>query len=73
VTTADHDDRVVPGHSFKFAATLQADQAGAAPVLIRVEMKAGHGAGKPVSKQIEEMADEWAFVARNLNMDVELK
>ena len=73
VTTADHDDRVVPGHSFKFAATLQADQAGAAPVLIRVETKAGHGAGKPVSKQIEEMTDEWAFVARNLNMDVELK
>jgi len=73
VTTADHDDRVVPGHSFKFAATLQADQAGTAPVLIRVETKAGHGAGKPVSKQIEEMADEWAFVARNLNMDVELK
>jgi prolyl oligopeptidase len=73
VTTADHDDRVVPGHSFKFAATLQADQAGAAPVLIRVETKAGHGAGKPVSKQIEEMADEWAFVARNLNMDVELR
>jgi len=52
---------------------LQADQAGAAPVLIRVETKAGHGAGKPVSKQIEEMTDEWAFVARNLNMDVELK
>ena len=73
VTTADHDDRVVPGHSFKFAATLQADQAGAAPVLIRVETKAGHGAGKPISKQIEEMADEWAFVARNLNMDVALK
>jgi len=73
VTTADHDDRVVPGHSFKFAATLQADQAGAAPVLIRVETKAGHGAGKPISKQIEEMADEWAFVARNLNMDVELR
>jgi prolyl oligopeptidase len=73
VTTADHDDRVVPGHSFKFAATLQADQAGAAPVLIRVETKAGHGAGKPVSKQIEEMADERAFVARNLDMDVELK
>lgn len=73
VTTADHDDRVVPGHSFKFAATLQADQAGPAPVLIRVETKAGHGAGKPISKQIEEMADEWAFVAKNLNMDVELK
>jgi prolyl oligopeptidase len=73
VTTADHDDRVVPGHSFKFAATLQADQAGAAPVLIRIETKAGHGAGKPISKTIEETADAWAFVARNLNMDVQLK
>jgi prolyl oligopeptidase len=73
VTTADHDDRVVPGHSFKFAATLQADQAGAAPVLIRIETKAGHGAGKPISKQIEETADSWAFLARNLNMDVSLK
>ncbi len=70
VTTADHDDRVVPGHSFKFAATLQADQAGPAPVLIRIETKAGHGAGKPISKQIEETADSWAFVARNLNMQV---
>src|SRR5678809_149653 len=50
VTTADHDDRVVPAHSFKFAATLQADQAGPAPVLIRIETKAGHGAGKPISK-----------------------
>jgi prolyl oligopeptidase len=73
VTTADHDDRVVPGHSFKFAATLQADQAGTAPVLIRIETKAGHGAGKPISKTIEETADSWAFVARNLNMDVQLK
>jgi len=73
VTTADHDDRVVPGHSFKFAATLQADQAGAAPVLIRIETKAGHGAGKPISKTIEETADSWAFVARSLNMDVQLK
>ncbi len=70
VTTADHDDRVVPGHSFKFAATLQADQAGPAQVLIRIETKAGHGAGKPISKQIEETADSWAFVARNLNMQV---
>ena len=50
IATADHDDRVVPGHSFKFAATMQADQAGTAPVLIRVETKAGHGAGKPISK-----------------------
>jgi prolyl oligopeptidase len=73
VTTADHDDRVVPGHSFKFAATLQADQAGLAPVLIRIETKAGHGAGKPISKQIEETADSWAFVARNLNMQVALR
>lgn len=73
ITTADHDDRVVPGHSFKFAATMQADQAGPAPVLIRVETKAGHGAGKPISKQIDEVADAWAFVAHNLNMDVELK
>jgi len=73
VTTADHDDRVVPGHSFKFAATLQADQVGPAPVLIRIETKAGHGAGKPISKQIEETADSWAFVARNLNMQVSLR
>ena len=73
ITTADHDDRVVPGHSFKFAATLQADQAGPAPVLIRVETKAGHGAGKPISKQIDEIADAWAFVAYNLNMNVQLK
>jgi prolyl oligopeptidase len=73
ITTADHDDRVVPGHSFKFAATIQADQAGAAPVLIRIETKAGHGAGKPISKLIEEAADSWAFVAQNLNMNVQLK
>jgi len=73
IATADHDDRVVPGHSFKFAATMQADQAGPAPVIIRVETKAGHGAGKPISKQVEEMADEWSFVAYNLHMNVELK
>jgi prolyl oligopeptidase len=73
IATADHDDRVVPGHSFKFAATMQADQAGPAPVLIRVETKAGHGAGKPISKIIEETADEWAFVAWNLGMNVGLK
>jgi prolyl oligopeptidase len=72
IATADHDDRVVPGHSFKFAATMQADQAGPAPVLIRVETKAGHGAGKPISKTIEEMADEWSFVAHNLGMNVAL-
>src|SRR5215472_6056340 len=73
ISTADHDDRVVPGHSFKFAATMQADQAGPAPVLIRIQTKAGHGAGKPISKLIDETADEWAFVAHNLNMDVDLK
>ena len=62
VTTADHDDRVVPAHSFKFAATLQEKHKGNNPVLIRIESKAGHGAGKPTSKQIEEAADIWSFV-----------
>lgn len=61
VTTGDHDDRVVPAHSFKFAAELQAKQAGSNPVLIRIETNAGHGAGKPVSKTIEEAADLQAF------------
>ena len=68
VTTADHDDRVWPGHSFKFAATLQAAQAGPAPVLIRIETKAGHGAGKPTSKVIEEIADRWAFLVKTLEI-----
>jgi prolyl oligopeptidase len=72
IATADHDDRVVPGHSFKFAAMMQADQAGPAPVLIRIETKAGHGAGKPISKIIDQAADEWAFVAHNLEMNVVL-
>ena len=58
VTTADTDDRVVPGHSFKFIAALQRAQAGNAPVLIRISTRAGHGAGKPVSKRIEEIADD---------------
>ena len=66
VTTADHDDRVVPAHSFKFAAALQAAHAGDAPVLIRIETKAGHGAGKPTTKLIEEAADRWAFLVRAL-------
>ena len=70
VTTADHDDRVWPGHSFKYAAALQAAQAGDAPVLIRIETKAGHGAGKPTSKTIEEIADRWAFLVKRLNMKV---
>jgi len=73
IATADHDDRVVPGHSFKFAATMQADQAGPAPVLIRIDTKAGHGAGKPISKVIDQTADEWAFVAHNLGMNVALR
>ena len=73
IATSDHDDRVVPGHSFKFAATMQADQAGSAPVLIRVETKAGHGAGKPISKIIDETADAWSFVAHSLNMNVTLQ
>ncbi len=68
ITTADHDDRVVPAHSFKFAATLQAAQAGDAPTLIRIETKAGHGAGKPTSKIIEEISDSWGFLARVLGM-----
>ena len=66
ITTADHDDRVVPAHSFKFAAALQAAHQGDNPVLIRIETKAGHGAGKPTTKQIEEATDKWAFVAHNL-------
>jgi prolyl oligopeptidase len=70
ITTADHDDRVVPAHSFKFAAALQAAHAGDAPVLIRIETKAGHGAGKPTTKIIEEAADKWAFLVRILDVKV---
>ncbi|NRR30503.1 S9 family peptidase [Oxalobacteraceae bacterium] len=68
ITTADHDDRVVPAHSFKFAAAAQASQGGAAPVLIRIDTKAGHGAGKPTTKQIEEVADRWGFLSKALHM-----
>jgi prolyl oligopeptidase len=70
VTTADHDDRVVPWHSFKFTAALQAAQACPNPILIRVETRAGHGAGKPVWMQIEDFADQWAFAAQALGMPV---
>jgi prolyl oligopeptidase len=70
VTTADHDDRVVPAHSFKFAARLQECHEGPNPVLIRIDVKAGHGAGKPTSKQIAEAADRWAFLVRELGMKV---
>ncbi len=69
ITTADHDDRVVPAHSFKFAAALQAAHTGTNPVLIRIETKAGHGAGKPTTKQIEEAADKWAFLLHTLKVD----
>ena len=65
VTTADHDDRVVPAHSFKFAARLQETQHRLGPpVLIRIETKAGHGAGKPTSKILDEASEVWAFIAR---------
>ncbi|MEH2435608.1 MAG: prolyl oligopeptidase family serine peptidase [Nostoc sp.] len=70
ITTADHDDRVVPAHSFKFAAALQEAHAGDAPTLIRIETKAGHGAGKPTAKIIEEASDKWAFLVRTLNVEV---
>ncbi len=71
LTTADHYDRVVPGHSFKFAAALQAAQSGSAPTLIRIETKAGHGAGKPTSMRIAEAADRWAFLVEALDVRVE--
>ena len=67
VTTSDHDDRVVPAHSFKFAARLQAVHKGERPVLIRIETGAGHGAGKPTSKVIDEQADKWAFLFHEVN------
>lgn len=70
ITTADTDDRVVPGHSFKFAAQLQACQSGTAPTLIRIETRAGHGAGKPTAKIIEEASDQWAFLVKTLGMEV---
>ena len=70
VFTADHDDRVVPAHSFKFISTLQADQAGDNPVLIRIETRAGHGAGKPTSKILDEAADRWAFFFANTGTEI---
>ena len=72
-TTADHDDRVVPGHSFKFTARLQEAQGGPDPVLIRIQTKAGHGAGKPTMMRIEEAADRWAFLVRELEMPVKMR
>ncbi len=70
VTTADTDDRVVPAHSFKYTAALQAAQAGPEPVLIRVETRAGHGSGKPTEKTIRDYADRWAFLVDNLDMQL---
>jgi prolyl oligopeptidase len=70
ITTGDHDDRVMPAHSFKFAARLQEVQAGDAPVLIRIQTRAGHGAGKPTSLAIEEEADVLAFAMYHLGMEV---
>jgi prolyl oligopeptidase len=68
ILTGDHDDRVVPAHSFKFAATLQEKQKGKNPVLIRIETSGGHGAGKPVSKQIDEFTDMFTFIFYNLGL-----
>ena len=68
VTTADHDDRVLPAHSFKFIATLQQKQKGDQPVLIRVDTNAGHGAGKPTGKLINEQADIFTFMFYELGM-----
>jgi prolyl oligopeptidase len=70
IMTADTDDRVVPMHSFKFAAAMQRAQAGDAPIILRVETRAGHGGGTPITKRIDEAADCWAFLVKNLGMDV---
>jgi prolyl oligopeptidase len=72
-TTADTDDRVIPGHSFKFIAALQRAQSCNNPVLVRIDIRAGHGMGKPLLKRIDELADEWAFLVKNLGMKVEGK
>ena len=73
ITTGDHHDRVVPAHSFKFAATLQAAQAGPQPVMIRIETRGGHGGGKPTAMRIAEYADMWAFLAKALKMENQLR
>jgi prolyl oligopeptidase len=70
ITTGDHDDRVVPAHSFKFGAALQAAQGGPKPTLLRIEVRAGHGMGKPTAKLIEEAADRWAFLAEHLGLEL---
>ena len=68
VTTADHDDRVVPAHSFKYAAALQAAQTGPEPKIIRIDSKAGHGGGKPIAKVLEEQADIYSFILYNMGL-----
>ena len=68
VTTADHDDRVVPAHSFKYAATLQATPTGSRPKLIRIDSNAGHGAGKPTAKVIDEYTDIYSFILYNMGV-----
>ncbi len=73
VTTADHDDRVVPAHSFKFASALQANQKGDNPVLIRIAVKAGHGAGKSMNQVIDEQADKWSFMFYNMGVTPKAK
>ena len=73
VTTADHDDRVVPAHSFKYAAALQAANTGDAPKLIRIDSKAGHGAGKPIAKVVDEYADIYSFIYNNLGITPDVK
>lgn len=73
ILTADHDDRVVPAHSYKYAAAMQQAQGSEAPILIRIESSAGHGLGKPTSKAIEEVADKWAFLTHHLKMKVPSK
>jgi prolyl oligopeptidase len=70
ITTADHDDRVVPAHSFKFAATLQEKYRGTRPMIIRIESNAGHGAGKPTSKIIDEYSDVLAFIAHHTGLKI---
>ncbi|MGB1015240.1 MAG: prolyl oligopeptidase family serine peptidase, partial [Nannocystaceae bacterium] len=70
VYTADHDDRVVPGHSYKFTSAIQNDHRGDNPVMIRIDVRAGHGAGKPTTKKIEEWADLWGFLVKNLDMKI---
>ena len=73
VTTADHDDRVVPAHSFKYAAALQAADTGDQPKLIRIDSKAGHGAGKPIGKVIDEWTDIYSFIFNNLGINIDPK